>query len=47
MLRVESGILLINAYEDTHSSARQWLGENDILVMITFNVQPADFENSG
>lgn len=42
---VESGNLQINVYGDIHSSARQQVRENDILIMITFNRQPADFEN--
>lgn len=47
MHRVESGILWINAYGDIHSMARQWVKENDILIMITFNRQLPDFEISG
>lgn len=37
---VESGNLQINVYGDIHSSARQQVRENDILIMITFNRQP-------
>ena len=44
MHRVESGVLQRNAYGDTHSSARQQVRENAILIMIIFNRQPAGFE---
>lgn len=44
MHRIECGILWSSAYGDTHSSARQQVRENAILIVIIFNRQPAGFE---